>query len=79
MRRCSALESLRNRDALDRDFGYVKGRESSERRGFAKYPGGGLSRKPKFSTPFSTQDILRSRLWTTLAVGNNYEMQTAMF
>lgn len=79
MRRCSALESLRNRDALDRDFGYVKGRESSERRCFAKYPGGGLSGKPKFSTPFSTQDILRSRLWTTLAVGNNYEMQTAMF
>ncbi|MBB4127063.1 monoamine oxidase [Xanthomonas translucens] len=73
------LESLRNWGALDKDFGYVKGRESSERRGFAKYPGGGLSGKPQFSEPFSTQDILRSRLWATLAAGNNYEMQTAMF
>ncbi|WP_409976655.1 NAD(P)/FAD-dependent oxidoreductase [Xanthomonas graminis] len=73
------LESLRSWGALDKDFGYGKGRESSERRGFAKYPGGGLSGKPEFSTPFSTQDILRSRLWTTLAAGNNYEMQTAMF
>ncbi|MBD7921211.1 NAD(P)/FAD-dependent oxidoreductase [Xanthomonas sp. Sa3BUA13] len=73
------LESLRNWGALDKDFGYVKGRESSERRGFAKYPGGGLSGKPQFSEPFTTQDILRSRLWTTLAAGNNYEMQTAMF
>ncbi|OAX64829.1 flavin monoamine oxidase [Xanthomonas translucens pv. arrhenatheri] len=73
------LESLRSWGALDKDFGYGKGRASSERRGFAKYPGGGLSGKPEFSTPFSTQDILRSRLWTTLAAGNNYEMQTAMF
>ncbi|PPU98702.1 NAD(P)/FAD-dependent oxidoreductase [Xanthomonas hyacinthi] len=73
------LESLRTWGALDKDFGYVKGRQSSERRGFAKYPGGGLSGKPQFSEPFTTQDILRSRLWTTLAAGNNYEMQTAMF
>ena len=73
------LESLRSWGALDKDFGYVKGRESSERRGFAKYPGGGLSGKPQFSEPFTAQDILRSRLWTTLAAGNNYEMQTAMF
>lgn len=73
------LESLRSWGALDKDFGYVKGRESSERRGFAKYPGGGLSGKPQFSEPFTAQDVLRSRLWTTLAAGNNYEMQTAMF
>ncbi len=73
------LESLRNWGALDRDFGYVKGRASSERRGFARYPGGGLSGAPEFSEPFSVQDVLRSRLWTTLAAGNNYEMQTTMF
>jgi monoamine oxidase len=73
------LESLRTWGALDNKFGYVKGRESSERRGFAKYPGGGLSGKPEFSEPFTVQDVLRSRLWTTLAAGNNYEMQTTMF
>ncbi|WP_022972672.1 NAD(P)/FAD-dependent oxidoreductase, partial [Xanthomonas maliensis] len=73
------LESLRIWGALDRQFGYVKGKESSERRGFARYPGGGLSGKPEFSQPFGVQDVLRSRLWTTLAAGNNYEMQTTMF
>jgi monoamine oxidase len=73
------LESLRNWGALDRNFGYVKGEQSSTRRGFAKYPGGGLSGKPEFSEPFSAQDVLRSRLWVTLAAGNNYEMQTTMF
>ncbi len=73
------LESLRTWGALDHRFGYVKGRESSERRGFARYPGGGLSGRPEFSEPFSVQDVLRSRLWTTLAAGNNYEMQTTMF
>lgn len=73
------LESLRNWGALDRDFGYVKGEQSSLRRGFARYPGGGLSGAPAFSEPFSVQDVLRSRLWTTLAAGNNYEMQTTMF
>ncbi|WP_434027327.1 flavin monoamine oxidase family protein [[Pseudomonas] boreopolis] len=73
------LESLRAWGALDGKFGYVKGRESSERRGFAKYPGGGLSGMPEFSEPFSAQDVLRSRLWATLAAGSNYEMQTTMF
>ncbi len=73
------LESLRSWGALDKNFAYAKGPESSTRRGFAKYPGGGLSGKPEFSDPFSVQDVLRSRLWTTLAAGNNYEMQTTMF
>ncbi len=73
------LESLRNWGALDHRFGYVKGKESSERRGFARYPGGGLAGKPEFSEPFSVHDVLQSRLWTTLAAGNNYEMQTTMF
>ncbi|MFT4197590.1 MAG: flavin monoamine oxidase family protein [Pseudoxanthomonas sp.] len=73
------LESLRNWGALDGNFAYVKGEASSTQRGFAKYPGGGLSGKPEYSEPLSVQDVLRSRLWTTLAAGNNYEMQTTMF
>lgn len=73
------LESLRNWGALDRNFAYVKGPESSERRGFSRYPGGGLSGQPEYSQPYSVQDVLRSRLWTTLAASNNYEMQTTMF
>ncbi|MFT4255429.1 MAG: NAD(P)/FAD-dependent oxidoreductase [Pseudoxanthomonas sp.] len=73
------LESLRNWGALDRDFGYVKGQESADRRGFAKQPGGGVSGKPEFSEPFTAEDILRSRLWQALAAGSGYEMQTTMF
>ncbi|MDV2449389.1 flavin monoamine oxidase family protein [Xanthomonas hortorum] len=74
------LESLREWGALDKNFGYLKGMPSSERRGFAHDPGGGLGGKPDFSEPFSVEDVLRSRLWTTLAAGStNYEMQTTMF
>ncbi len=75
----AAAEIPAHLGALDQKFGYVKGKNSSERRGFARYPGGGLSGKPEFSDPFSVQDVLRSRLWTTLAAGNNYERQTTMF
>jgi monoamine oxidase len=73
------LESLRNWGALDRNLSYVMGEESSVRRGFAKYPGGGVSGKPEHSKPMRVEDILHSRLWATLAAGNNYEMQTTMF
>nr|WP_066094114.1 flavin monoamine oxidase family protein [Xanthomonas massiliensis] len=73
------LESLRSWGALDRNFGYVKGEASSTRRGFAKYPGGGLSGKPEFSEPLGLAEVLQSRLWGSLAAGNNYEMQTTMF
>jgi monoamine oxidase len=73
------LESLRNWGALDHNYAYVKGRESSERRGFARYPGGGLSGQPEYSQPYTAADVLRSRLWSTLAASNNYEMQTTMF
>ncbi|MBS7456445.1 flavin monoamine oxidase family protein [Coralloluteibacterium stylophorae] len=73
------LESLRSWGALDRNFAYVEGEESSTRRGFARYPGGGLSGRPEFSRPIAPPDLLRSRLWAGLAAGENYEMQTTMF
>lgn len=73
------LESLRECGALDQHFGYVKGALSSERRGFARAPGGGDDGAPEFSEPFTVQDVLRSRLWSALANGSRYEMQSTMF
>lgn len=73
------LESLRSWGALDRNMAYVAGDDSNLRRGYAKYPGGGLSGKPELSTPLSLEDVLRSRLWKQLAAGTNIEMQTSMF
>ncbi|MET0550971.1 MAG: flavin monoamine oxidase family protein [Xanthomonas sp.] len=73
------LESLRSLGGLDRNMSYVMGEDSNLRRGYAKYPGGGLSGKPELSRPMSIEDVLRSRLWASLAAGNNIEMQTSMF
>lgn len=73
------LESLRSWGALEHDLTYRKGETSAMRRGFAKTPGGGASGKPEYSEPVNVKDILGSKLWSSLAIGNNYEMQTPMF
>src|ERR1700688_3917149 len=43
------LESLRDWGALDRNFAYVAGDNSSDRRGYKKKPGGGLTARPTLS------------------------------
>jgi monoamine oxidase len=73
------LESLRKWGALDSSFRYVKGGESSERRGFEKDPGGGLGGKPVFSEPVGLTDVLASGLWRTFAWCETYDMQTTLF
>lgn len=74
------LESLRDWGALNKDFKYAPGRESSERRGYEKPPAGGLSAVPVFSKniiPLSP--LLQSHLWGAIGAGQNYEMQTMLF
>jgi len=73
------LESLRRWGALDRNYAYAAGRASSERRGYARDPGGGASARPAFSQPLRLEDLLGSRLWENLAEGDAYEMQTPLF
>jgi monoamine oxidase len=73
------LEALRSWGALDRQFRYVAGEESSDRRGYDRDPGGGPEGMPAFSRPLERSDILASRLWQHLAGGNIYEFQTTMF
>jgi monoamine oxidase len=73
------LESLRSWGALDKDFTYVASQESSERRGFHKEPGGGLSARPIPSQPIGFNDLLDSSLWRGIPAGDAFDMQTALF
>jgi monoamine oxidase len=73
------LESLRDWGALDKDFTYGKNLTSSERRGYEKDPGGGLTARPLPSQPISLSDVLDSGLWQGIPSGDTYDMQTALF
>jgi monoamine oxidase len=73
------LASLRSWGALDKNYAYFKGGVSSERRGFAQDPGGGLSGRPAFSEPVGLSDLLGSDLWETLWLCDFYDMQTTLF
>ncbi|MDI3262084.1 MAG: flavin monoamine oxidase family protein [Fulvimonas sp.] len=72
------LESLREWGALDAQNRYVAGKLSSNRRGYERDPGGGLSARPQPSVPLSLDDVLDSGLWAMLTAGDNYEMQTTL-
>ncbi|HEY4090061.1 MAG TPA: flavin monoamine oxidase family protein [Luteibacter sp.] len=72
------LESLRQFGGLDSQFRYVAGRDSSEHRGYAKEPGGGLDGKPGFSNPVGISDILKSGLWKQLGLSALYEYQSSL-
>jgi monoamine oxidase len=73
------LESLRSWGALDKDFSYVASLAASERRGYKKDPGGGLSGRPIPSEPMGLKDILTSDLWQSIPAGDTFDMQTALF
>jgi len=60
------LESLRSWGALDKNLRYLKGPESSNRRGWAKEPGGGLTGEPIPSEPMTAKTILQSGLWRSI-------------
>lgn len=74
------LGALRGWGALDRNYAYAPGPAASERRGYAKPPGGGLSGKPEFSRDLTPLDqLLKSEFWAALGAGQGYEFQTTMF
>ncbi len=73
------LESLRAWGALDKDYTYASSEAASERRGYAKNPGGGLSARPIASNPVGLNDILDSGLWQGIPNGDTFDMQTALF
>jgi monoamine oxidase len=73
------LDSLREWGALDKNYAYVSSPQTSNRRGFDKAPGGGLSGKPISSQPLQFHEVLNSQLWRGLTQGDNYEFQTTLF
>jgi monoamine oxidase len=73
------LESLRSWGALDKSNTYVSNSASSERRGYQKDPGGGLSARPVASEPIRLADILDSKLWQGIPGGDVFDMQTTLF
>jgi monoamine oxidase len=70
---------LREWGALDKSYAYVSGPEVSNRRGYAKPPGGGLSARPVDSQPLQLHDVLDSRMWRELTGGEIFEFQTPLF
>jgi len=73
------LESLRSWGGLDKNFRYVKGRESSNRRGWDKEPGGGLSAEPIPSEPMSVETVLRSGMWRQLGGNLSWDHEFTIF
>src|SRR5262249_31717399 len=73
------LGALRQWGALDADYASKAGLRGGARRGFARDPGGGLSGKPMPSEPLPFAEILRSRVWFRLALGQVYEFQSTIF
>ncbi|MDE2199668.1 MAG: flavin monoamine oxidase family protein [Rhodospirillales bacterium] len=73
------LDSLRGWGALGADYRYRPGRAASQRRGWARPPGGGLTAEPIASQPLALADLLRAGFWRALATGMEYDYQTTLF
>lgn len=72
------LEALRTWGALDRDYNYVAGPDSSAFRGFAKDPGGGLGAAPVPGEPIDLSDLLKSGFWEAFYNFSFYDFQTTI-
>jgi monoamine oxidase len=73
------LAALRQWGALDANYRYLKGDPTSDRRGYERDPGGGLSGAPVPSEPIGLKDIVKSRLWARMHTGNVYEFHSTIF
>jgi Flavin containing amine oxidoreductase len=68
-----------NGGALDDKYAYKAEELSSDRRGYQRDPGGGLMYEAVPSEPLPFAEILRSRVWYRLALGQIYEFQSTIF
>ena len=73
------LAALRQWGALDANYAYKAGVLSSDRRGYERDPGGGLNAEAVPSEPLPFAEILRSRVWYRLALGQIYDLQSTIF
>jgi monoamine oxidase len=72
------LEALRSWGALNGDYEFAKGRQSSNRRGYERAEGGGPL-GPEYSEPMKLHDVLNSRLWTSASSGYGFDTQSTIF
>lgn len=72
------LASLQWWGALDGNYAYRKNALSSERRGYDRQPGGGLSGKPEYSAPVGLSQMLDSQLWQSLPINEIFDLQTTL-
>jgi monoamine oxidase len=73
------LEALQLWGALDRNYRYVESNDTSDRRGYQRAPGGGLSARPEYSKPLTPKDVIGSRLWQYPWLSSIYEFQETLF
>ena len=73
------MAALQHWGALDERYAYSRSIRSSERRGYDKPPGGGLSSTPIPSSPIALGDLLQAGVWQTLTSGQEYDWQSSIF
>jgi len=73
------LAALQLWGALDKNYRYSVNDDSSDRRGYERDPGGGLSGKPVFSQPIGPKDVIQSQLWQFPWISSIYEFQMPIF
>ena len=72
-------EALKTWGALDKNYRYTAGAESSNRRGYDMLPGGGLMPSPVPSKPLALKELIKSGFWRHLAEGNDQSHHSAIF
>src|SRR5712672_4237166 len=73
------LQALKSWGALDGNYAYKANLISSDYRGYAKDPGGGLGAAPIPGEPINLSDILKSRVWRYLQNFALHTFQATMF
>ena len=73
------MQALKSWGALDGNYAYKANLISSDYRGYAKDPGGGVGAAPIPGEPINLSDILKSRVWRYLRNFALHTFQTTMF
>jgi monoamine oxidase len=73
------LAALKQWGALDNSYAYKESIRISERRGYRRPPGGGLTSTPIASKPIELDQLLQAGLWQTLSSGQEYDWQSSIF
>jgi monoamine oxidase len=73
------LDALKEWGALDKNYAYVAGRTSAERRGYEVNKGGGLMPEPVGGEPIALTDLLKSDVWRAITFGQTHQWQSTIF